>query len=762
MATMTGSVNDDILIGTTDNDVIYGDTNQSDLLVKLFENPNTIEGFGFLQVNAVTEDGQFAIFSVYASGGISGLYMIDSVTGEILDLGHGGVVDITEDGSSYMLANGAVVDLATGQITHSAVGLDGYDAEFSADGTKYIFCSEENDLATGDNNNLRDVFIRNLATEQITKVSTNSSGEAANGATVLLDVFDGGRKVLMQSEATNLDGSGGAQLGYYIKDVETGALERILIGNEDEYGIGLAFNVSISEDGTKLAFLAASSEPPSSPYTYTDLTSGPRYLFVRDLTTGETVLASTNADGQPGTIDGSSEWAPSSRPKISADGNKVIFSSYADNFVEGGNPYDESTYVKNLATGEITRVSDNLFGQAPDAGGARFVGDADFSHIYFSSRAENLAPSDIVDHDYDLFLRMDGQGELSTSDDVLDGGEGDDELHGGAGLDWLFGGAGADTLLGGTETDALFGGDDDDQLMGEDGGDSLDGGAGNDLVLGGRGVDWARGGLGNDRIYGDEDGDALFGEDGDDQLFGGDGDDSLDGGEGRDELDGGAGVDWLYGGAGDDTLRGGLNGDALFGDAGTDSLYGDDGNDSLDGGEGQDVLSGGSGDDWLFGQAREDWLFGDEGSDVLFGGTHDDRLDGGAGGDSLDGGSGNDILIGGAGIDVLFGGSGFDRFRYYSPDEGGDVIRDFFAAEDGFQILSSNFGFGYTGALQAGDLTSGAGLPFDLESGAGPKFYFETETRGLWFDPTGGTTEDIVIVAGLETGLVTADDIVLI
>jgi Ca2+-binding RTX toxin-like protein len=402
---------------------------------------------------------------------------------------------------------------------------------------------------------------------------------------------------------------------------------------------------------------------------------------------------------------------------------------------------------------------DFIFGMRPDQVYSRYEGNYTGTYYYSGSDLHGTI------EDFEDFIEGRGGNDTiggADGDDILDGGEGDDELDGEDGADALYGGYGNDELIGGLGADSLFGGVGVDTMRGGDGNDVLDGEQDNDVLYGGRGLDWLYGGYGNDLIFGDHDTDALFGEDGDDQLFGGDGADSLDGGEGRDELDGGAGVDWLYGGAGDDTLRGGLDGDALFGDAGTDSLYGDDGNDSLDGGEGQDVLSGGSGDDWLFGQAREDWLFGDEGSDVLFGGTHDDRLDGGTGGDSLDGGSGDDILIGGAGIDVLFGGSGFDRFRYYSPEEGGDVIRDFFAAEDGFQILSSNFGFGYTGALRADDFTSGAGLPFDLESGAGPKFYFETETRGLWFDPTGGTTEDIVIVAGLETGLVTADDIVLI
>jgi hypothetical protein len=101
-------------------------------------------------------------------------------------------------------------------------------------------------------------------------------------------------------------------------------------------------------------------------------------------------------------------------------------------------------------------------------------------------------------------------------------------------------------------------------------------------------------------------------------------------------------------------------------------------------------------------------------------------------------------------------------FQFSWISDCGDVIRDFESGIDQVGINAFNFDVGYTGALQAADFSSGAGLPYDLQSGAGPKFYFETQTRGLWFDPTGGTTEDIVIIAGFETGTVNFSDIVLI
>ena len=146
---------------------------------------------------------------------------------------------------------------------------------------------------------------------------------------------------------------------------------------------------------------------------------------------------------------------------------------------------------------------------------------------------------------------------------------------------------------------------------------------------------------------------------------------------------------------------------------------------------------------------------------MLFGNDDNDILNGGAGGDSLDGGAGDDILNGGAGIDILFGGSGSDEFRFDAPSEGGDLVRDFISGEDIITLASAGFNFGYTGMLNAADFSSGAGLPADL-SGNNPQLYLDFDSQGLWFDPTGGDTSDIQIVAGFETGIPDYNDIFLV
>jgi len=358
--------------------------------------------------------------------------------------------------------------------------------------------------------------------------------------------------------------------------------------------------------------------------------------------------------------------------------------------------------------------------------------------------------------------------------DGLDGGIGNDFLDGGAGVDWLFGREGNDTLVGGAGGDALFGNEGNDGLNGNGGDDNLDGGAGNDALSGGEGVDFLYGQADNDFLDGGADGDALFGGTGNDRLHGGSGDDGLNGGEGRDRLEGGAGVDWLFGGEDDDVLYGASaetdsdDTDALFGEGGDDFLYGGGGGDNLDGGTGHDELYGGGGNDFLFGQDGFDVLNGDDGSDVLFGGADADELYGGAGGDSLDGGEGDDFLTGGAGTDVLFGGTGADTFYFNGRHDSPDVVRDFVSGED--QILLNGTALGLTrpednSSTLSGDdvpLVTGEGLPASFDTTGSSVLYLDTNTNAVWIDPTGGTTEDIYNVFGLETGTLAADDITIL
>ncbi len=400
------------------------------------------------------------------------------------------------------------------------------------------------------------------------------------------------------------------------------------------------------------------------------------------------------------------------------EGKSIVFDVFANDSDLDGDAISLVGFT-GVENGTLTHLGNGQFSYTPNLG---FVGRDDFTYTIVDAGSGR---------------QTQGRVYVDTKDVV-----GDEYLTGGSGSDVIDGGVGNDALLG------------------FEGNDVLDGGSGSDILQGGNGIDWLFGRDGADTLDGGEETDALFGGDGDDNLTGGAGGDSLDGGYGDDVINGNGGIDWLYGSFGDDELIGGADTDALFGQEGNDTLRGGDAGDSVDGGADDDQLFGDAGVDWLYGQSGNDSLDGGDDGDVLFGGAGNDTLSGGAGNDSLDGGDGDDVLNGGAGVDIHWGGLGADSFVFSSPSDGGDVVRDFVSGIDTIVINQTGFGLGASGPLSSEMFESGDGLPAGFTA-SGPVFYLETVGGGLWFDPTGGSSSDVVIVAGFETGRPDFSDIII-
>jgi serralysin len=210
---------------------------------------------------------------------------------------------------------------------------------------------------------------------------------------------------------------------------------------------------------------------------------------------------------------------------------------------------------------------------------------------------------------------------------------------------------------------------------------------------------------------------------------------------------------------GNDVLNGTSGNDAILGLTGHDILRGADGDDVLDGGGGNDLLMGGDGEDMLFGSFGTDVLIGGKGDDsmeggsgsgLLNGGHGNDVLDGGAGIDVLHGGKGDDVLRGGADADFLHGGQGADTYAFASPDDGGDTIVGFRSGTDMIEIDVDDPAMvtflGFEDSTSEGP-AAGAALSYSDRSGE------------LYWDPTGGASDDQVLVARLlgSPELVTSD-----
>src|SRR6187455_2552339 len=86
----------------------------------------------------------------------------------------------------------------------STAALASFIPDVSADGRFAVFSSQAGDLVPDDTNERNDIFVRNLATGAVERVSVSSSGEEANAGSLQGAISGDGRYVAFYSEASNL------------------------------------------------------------------------------------------------------------------------------------------------------------------------------------------------------------------------------------------------------------------------------------------------------------------------------------------------------------------------------------------------------------------------------------------------------------------------------------------------------------------------------------------------------------------------------
>ena len=147
-------------------------------------------------------------------------------------------------------------------------------ASVSNDGNLVVFQSAASNLVPGDQNGLRDVFLRDMASGTTTLVSHGAAGDAANGASSagLPGITPNGTRVVISSTASNLVAGDTNQAGdvlVYDRGSDTFVLASV--GADDAPAKGTSSDPSLSDDGRWVAF--ASFAPNLVPGDCT--TAGP-------------------------------------------------------------------------------------------------------------------------------------------------------------------------------------------------------------------------------------------------------------------------------------------------------------------------------------------------------------------------------------------------------------------------------------------------------------------------------------------------------
>lgn len=253
----------------------------SRFLLRNVETGQTFEGRGFL--GGLSPDGRYV--SYWQGPNPTHPYLFDRETQQITDLtptsnGDSIAWQFSPDGTLVYFSseasnlvpndNNGVGDVFTyrlsdGHIELVSVKADGTQfngksipGESSGDGRYYTFPSEASNVVDGDNNGVRDIFVKDNQTGEFTLVSRALSG-AANGDSQTPSISGDGRLIVFNSKASNLvekDTNEISDAFLYNRETQT-LLGRVSLNYQNKEAVGgddRFRTTKISRDGNWITF----------------------------------------------------------------------------------------------------------------------------------------------------------------------------------------------------------------------------------------------------------------------------------------------------------------------------------------------------------------------------------------------------------------------------------------------------------------------------------------------------------------------------
>ena len=303
----------------------------------------------------------------------------------------------TGGGDNSTGVNGADNDTPGASVDNQDTG---YDYSISADGRYVAFSSAADDLTSIDTSgNGGGIYVRDLKTGTTQLVDVAPDGVSpANGASSNPIISANGQYVVFSSKATNLV-AGLSLFGnkeLYVRDLQTGATRLASVDPSGNPLIATVGATSISANGQIIAFEGVSQ--------------GTTEIYAYNFATGLSQVVGVNTAGALPTYNAAEESYDEvmADPVVSADGSTVGFITNADNFAPNTTGVAGQLYLRNLQAGTTTLISAN---QAGTGGGHTVVnnGSAGFQGVTnyaLSTDASTVAFTsdqyDLVNNEYDL------------------------------------------------------------------------------------------------------------------------------------------------------------------------------------------------------------------------------------------------------------------------------------------------------------------------------------------------------------------------
>jgi hypothetical protein len=276
---------------------------------------------------------------------------------------------------------------------------DSWAPAISADGMTVAFESHATNLAAGDANGVRDVFVWSALSPNsgVQRVSVGAAGVEANAASFEPTLSGDGKVIAFTSYASNLAGTvaGTTNANVYRRDLTSGTNTLVSAvtgtGNEGNFASG---RPSLSEDGSRLAFWSFASNLVAGD------TNNLWDIFVYDTTAGLSRVSLANGGGERD--QGTDSTSRVVSPTISGNGRYVAYSTTSTTVVSGDTNGAQDVFVVDTQTSgaslSVVRVSVSDAGvegngDSPVVQGERVALSYDGNLVTFNTRATNITPA---------------------------------------------------------------------------------------------------------------------------------------------------------------------------------------------------------------------------------------------------------------------------------------------------------------------------------------------------------------------------------
>lgn len=265
----------------------------------------------------------------------------------------------------------------------------------SQDGRFVAFDSAADGLSSEDDNSVDNVFVKDTVSGAVTLVSRRSGTSGAPSHDQCFDaaISDDGTRVAFACDGPLDDADTNGQEDVYVRDLTTN--QTILVSRKSNQG-DVGNDESFSPSLNDDGTVVAYSSFASN-LAGIDIES----VYATNLSTNTTTLVS-DPPGTTNPPDGQSEAA-----SVSDDGNLIAFDSRATNFAGDDTNGATDVFVRNMTTGGVVLAS-RANGQTGDVGNGNSTDPAlagDGSAVAFESSSSNLAPAIDSNGDTDVYVR---------------------------------------------------------------------------------------------------------------------------------------------------------------------------------------------------------------------------------------------------------------------------------------------------------------------------------------------------------------------